>query len=200
MPQSTSSRNLYATIVTVPNLFFAQVTIESSQIQIWLLILAPLIITGFFLLLGVWLGSRLDRRASHAERRAAEYTELRKDASEVVGMARVVLTAMGPDGYALWANPSLNDEIDKRRQEANTIRPRLAALAVRWPEAALELNAVERHLGTMPNRLAFLLQRVLNHDDGFAAYLDELKDDQQAIVDALDRAIQKLAEGRNSND
>lgn len=171
----------------------AQVAPGGSEIQIWLLVLAPLVMGGLLSLLGVWLGSRLDRRARREEREAAEYTELRKDASEVIGTARVVLTAMGPDGYALWAKSELYDEIDKRRQEANAIRPRLAALAVRWPEAALELNAVERHLGTMPTRLSVLVRRVLDHNDNFTEYLSELTDDQKAIVDALDRAIQKLS-------
>ncbi len=51
-----------------------------------------------------------------------------------------MLTAMQPNQYAAVARVELFDEIDKRRQEAHAIRPRLAALAVRWPDAALELN------------------------------------------------------------
>jgi len=181
----------------MPILEIAQAASEGFEVQRWFLDLAPLVIVGVLSLVGVVLGSRLDRKARMTERQAAESAELRKDASEVIGTARVVLTALGPDVYALWASPTLNDEIEKRRREADAIRPGLAALAVRWPEAAPELNAVERHLGTMPNRLAFLVQSVLNHDP-FTNSLDEIRTDHEAMVDALDRAIQRLAEQTKS--
>ena len=179
----------------MPNVSIAQVAAsDSSEIQIWLLVLAPLALGGLFSLVGVWLGSHLDRGARVEERQAAEYDGLRKDASEVIGTARVVLTAMAPSGYAAYAaSPALNSEIDKRRHEADAIRPRLAALAVRWPKAALELNAVERHLGITPLRLTILVQRVTAPKDHFDDYLAELKDDHEAVIAALDRAIQKLS-------
>lgn len=111
-----------------------------------------------------------------------------------MGIARVVLTAMGSDGYALWANEGLHDKIDKVRHQVNAIGSRLEPLAVRWPDPALELNAVERHLGTMPTHVEFLVQRVLDPNNRFADYLNELKAEHEAIVDALNRSIQKLAE------
>ena len=51
----------------------------------------------------------------------------------------------------------------------------------------------------MPTRLGLLVQRVLDPNDQFVEYLNELKDDQEAIVAAPDRTIQKLAEEGDSN-
>lgn len=151
-------------------------------------------------LAGVALGSRMNRKAMKEEREAAQRAGLVKDASEVLGIARVVLTAMEPQQYALWASPGLGGEIQKRRTEADAIRPRLAALAVRWRDASDELNSVERHLGITPTRLRFLVEAVLHPEQNFTEMLADRKGEHDATVAALDRAIECLHSSADSED
>jgi hypothetical protein len=168
----------------------AQVATEHSEIQTWLLVAVPLLGA----LVGVWLGSRLDRNARKEERRVAERVDLRKDASDLIGTTRVVLTDLAPDGYALWAREELYAEIAAHRNDLGAMRRRLASLAVRWPEAAAELNAVEHYLGAVPIRLTLLVEMVLDDKQHFTEHLSSLKEDHAATIDALDRAILLLKE------
>lgn len=140
---------------------------------------------------GVWLGSTLGRRTALAERKTVRKDDLVKEASSVLRGARVAISALGPDGYALWASSETYSEIDKRRDEADVLRPQLAALAVQWPEGSDELGALERYLSNAPTSLALLVQAVLEHDD-FRPMLEEAKSARAVAVTTLESAIAKL--------
>lgn len=169
-------------------LVIVQATSGHFEIQAWLLVALP--VAGA--LVGVWLGSLLDRRARKEERLATEQDDLRKDASDVIGTARVALTDLAPDGYALWAREELYAEIADHRGDLNAIRRRLAAIGVRWPQAAADLNAVEHYLGTVPTRLTLLVEMVLDDRQPFTDHLTTLKKDHVAIINSLDRAASLL--------
>lgn len=144
---------------------------------------------------GVWLGAHLQNRAQRSARQDTQRHDLIKDASLVLGNVRVVLTSMRPSPYAAYAsNPGydLPAEIATRRQEANIWRPQLAALAVRWPEAAPELRAIEQYMGTQPNRLAGLVSDVAASASGWVSRLTEHKQEHLGLEAALDRAERKL--------
>jgi membrane protein implicated in regulation of membrane protease activity len=171
----------------------AQTAADTSTIQTWLLILAPLTVGALFSLVGVFLGYMLDRKARREERREAAHASLMKDASDVIGQARVVVTMMSPDGYTFWADKDTWQGIVKRRDEATPVRPLLAALAVRWRPAAPELNAIESYLGRTPALLNLLVGRVLDRDDvHWDKFLDQLNEEHEAVLEALTRAVEKL--------
>lgn len=144
---------------------------------------------------GVWLGAHLQTRAQRLERQEAQRNDLIKDASLVLGNTRVVLTSMRPSQYAAYATTpgyDLPTEIATRRQEANIWRPQLAALAVRWPDAAPELRAIEQYMGTQPNRLAALVSEVAGQASDWTTRLTEHKQEHLGLEAALDRAERKL--------
>jgi hypothetical protein len=118
------------------------------------------------------------------------------DAADVIGEARITLRAMRPSQYAALATTQGYDipaEIEKRRSEADQLRPRLAALANKAPAAALELNAVEQFMGQQPPRLYGLIELVIQHQYlAWIQLLNEYQQDQTAIEEALDRALEKV--------
>ena len=84
-------------------------------------------------------------------------------------------------------------EIEKRKAEADILRPRLAGLANRSTDVAPELNAVERYMGEQPSRLFQLIELVVQRQ--YRAWIDMLAEYEErhaAVEDALDRALEKL--------
>ncbi len=145
---------------------------------------------------GVWLGSHLNIKAQRAERKAVQASELVRDASTVLGETRVSLTSMKPNQYAAFAGNDdydVPEEITKRGAEADSIRPRLAALAVRWPEGKDELRAIERYMGLQPGRLFHLTEAVrAQQHDVWLEMIKEMEAEHEAMLAALDRAEGKL--------
>jgi hypothetical protein len=158
-----------------------------SRMEVFLAVVAVVGSLG-----GVLLGSMLNTRIARHEREAACRDALINDASAVLGSARVTLTATSPDSYVFSAGPQASEAIAKRRVEADSVRPSLAALAVRWPDASPELNLLERHLGTTPTSLSILVDAVLTHAPDLKATLAEAQTRHDLATAALDTAIRKL--------
>ena len=147
-------------------------------------------------LAGVWLGAHLSAKNQRADRSARKADDLFKEAADVIGEARITLRAMRPSQYAALATTEGYDipaEIEKRRTEADRLRPRLATLANKAPVAAVELNAVEAFMGQQPPRLFRLIELVIQHQYlAWIEMLNEFQAGQTAIEEALDRALEKL--------
>lgn len=139
---------------------------------------------------GVALGRYLDRTARREERTMDRAESVRSEAADVLGEARIVLGAM-------QGSPGLleSDEIEKRRAEADRIRPKLMRLAVLWPDAADDLQAVERFMAFVPNRLRMILDLVNAGRDENRRHLTKYEKDQRLAVEGLTRVIDMVPQG-----
>ncbi len=151
--------------------------------------LAILVVVGS--LGGVLLGSILDRKARREERQAKSMEELRQSAAEVLGEAQIVLGAMAP-APGLLSGGAAEDEIEKRRIEADRVRPKVAVLSVLWREGADELETVERFMAYAPRRLLSIVDLVSTGHDQEGRIRSAYEQDHQAATDALSRAIGML--------
>lgn len=119
-----------------------------------------------------------------------ESFEFRKDASRVLGQAGLTLRAMDPLDYAAVAGlDAIESRIDKRRREADEIRPELSQFAVRWSKAAEDLSTIEKHLGRAPTELSLVVRASrAQDDDAFAGAFGPAYEAWKEASAAFDRA------------
>ncbi len=170
----------------------------------WLVVAMPILvglITAGGALGGVALGSRLNRKAARDERMAAEANKLLVHASEILGDVHVVLSDLDPSTYAAYAtDESIAQYLDKQAEEASRLRPRLVAVAIRWPDGADDLFGIERYLGSVISELAKLIRKI-RRNESWVQDLQPLKDAhanaKRRVEAASDRLVSTTTQDRS---